>query len=103
MVSILGVWHRNMFEFENSSMKFISIDPNKPEKTATFIVVNKGMKKTDINSQKEDTIHFVISIKGLPAFIFHADFWFKKTNNLFLRSEMPQGPFAPVTRFQISN
>lgn len=94
---------KNMVESNNNSMKFISIDTNKPKKTATFKVKNKGMQKININNKEEDAIYFVVSIKGLPAFIFHADFWFRKTNNLFLRSEMPQGPFAPITRMQILN
>jgi hypothetical protein len=93
----------NMIESNNDSMKFISIDANKPKKTATFKVKNKGIQKLDINNQEEDAIHFVVSIKGLPAFIFQADFWFRKADNLFLRSEMPQGPTAPITRMQILN
>ncbi len=94
---------KNMIESNNNSMKFVSIDPNKPKKTATFKVKNKGVKKININNKQEDAIYLVVSIKGLPAPIFHADFWHRKTDNLFLRSEMPQGPFAPITRMQILN
>lgn len=94
---------KNMIESNNNSMKFISIDADKPKKTATFKVKNKGMQEININNQEENAIHFVVSIKGLPALIFHADFWFRKTDNLFIRSEMPQGPFAPITRMQILN
>jgi len=94
---------KNMIDSNSNSMKFISIDANKPKETAIFKVENKGTQKINIYNQEEDVIYFVVSIKGLPAFIFHADFWFRKTNSIFLRSEMPQGPFAPITRMQIFN
>jgi hypothetical protein len=41
--------------------------------------------------------------KGIPAFIFHADFWIRSTDYFFLRSEMPQRLLAPITRFQIGD
>lgn len=93
----------NMLESEKSSMEYISIDPGKPEKIRIFIVKKKGVQEIEINDQKEDAIHLVITIKGIPAFIFHADYWMRSTDYLFLRSEMPQGPLAPITRFEISN
>ena len=93
----------NMLESKKSNMEFISIDPSKSEKIRTFVVKRKSVHKIDIDNQEEDAIHLVISIKGLPAFIFHADYWVRETDYLFLRSEMPQGLFAPIIRFQISN
>jgi hypothetical protein len=35
--------------------------------------------------------------------IFTAKMWLRKSDNVFLKSEMPQGPFVPITRIEIQN
>jgi hypothetical protein len=86
-----------------NEMDFTSIDPNKPSKSATFLVKRKESTSIKIGNTVREANHITITIKGLPAMIFTANMWLQRDDNVFLKSEMPQGPFVPITRIEIQN
>jgi len=88
---------KNMFKSDTIEMRFTSFDSNKLNDGATFIVEREDDETIRLNNAEINTHYITVSIKGLPSFLFEADFWFEKTTNQFLRSEMPQGPFASTT------
>lgn len=90
-----------MLKNGQTGLKFSSIDPNKPDKAATFIAQKMGVSEVTIGNKKEESTLVNIIIKGLPAMMFTAKLWFRKSNNMFIKSEMPKGPFVPVTRVEI--
>ena len=92
-----------MISSGKNEMAFSSIDPNKPSKAATFLVAKKGLTRTKTGGRDEEANHVTITIKGLPAMIFTAKMWLRKSDNVFLKSEMPQGPFVPITRVEIQD
>ena len=92
-----------MISSGRDEMAFYSIDANKPSKAATFLVNRKELTTVKIGTRDEEANHITIKIKGLPAMIFTANIWLRKSDNVFLKSEMPQGPFVPITRIEIQN
>jgi hypothetical protein len=92
-----------MLSAGKNEMTFSSIDANKPSKSATFLVKRKESASIKIGNNYEEANHITITIKGLPAMIFTANMWFRKIDNVFLKSELPQGPFLPITKIEIQN
>jgi hypothetical protein len=86
-----------------NEMTFSSIDAKKPSMSATFLVKKREPVSIKTGNCLEEANHVTITIKGLPAMIFTANMWFRKIDNDFLKSEMPQGPFVPITKIEIQN
>lgn len=92
-----------MISSGKNEMAFFSIDGNKPSQAAKFLVNKRGFIRIKIGNREEEANHITITIKGLPAIIFTANMWLRKNDNVFLKSEMPQGPFVPITRIEIQH
>ena len=92
---------RNMILNHETNMRFYSIDANKPEKEALFIANLKGEESVTVDQAMEKSLLVTVRIKGLPTMLFSGKLWFRVKDKVFIKSEMPQGPFVPETKIEI--
>ena len=87
----------------HSKLNFLSIDANKPNKAAIFFAKKEEEDIINMGIKKEQTNRVSVTIKGLPSMIFKAKLWFRTVDNTMIKSQMPQGPFVPITTIEIKS
>jgi hypothetical protein len=68
-------------------MTFRSIGTQGPGelKIGKMSVTRRGEEEVEINGQKVAVIHVRISLSGLLSIFWHGDYWYRKSDGLFLR------------------
>jgi len=63
---------------------------------AKFSAVKEKDETITLGNIKESTIYVTITLQGLPAFIFTAQYWFEKREGLEVLRKINKGPFSPL-------
>lgn len=92
---------RSMISRNEAGMTYVSIDAQKPTETARFSAKTGDQETIGAGERERNALRVSVTIQGLPAVLFTAKMWFRLPDKAFIRSEMPQGPFAPITIIEL--